>query len=112
MLNFISHCLILEIVLQGCVTSVPKHSLDVVPIQIVNQIMIPCGEKEFDDLEAFRFLWKRVLQTVESAKTCPPSIAKYQRNFCFLIQEVLASNPHLFTDDEKIFLGTNSTTCP
>ncbi|CBI39437.3 unnamed protein product, partial [Vitis vinifera] len=91
---------------EGCVTSVPKHSLDVVPIQIVNQIMIPCGEKEFDDLEAFRFLWKRVLQTVESAKTCPPSIAKYQRNFCFLIQEVLASNPHLFTDDEKIFLGS------
>ena len=98
--------------LQGCVTSVPKHSLDAVPIQIVSQIVIPCGEKGFDDRQAFRSLWKDVLQAVESAKTFPPSMAKYQRNFCFLIQEVLASNPHLFTDDEKTFLGTNSTTCP
>lgn len=97
--------------LQGCVTSIPKHSPDAVPIQIVSQTVMPCGEEEFDDWQAFRSLWKHVLQTVESAKTCPPSMMKYQRNFCFLIQEVLASNPHLFTEDEKSFLGNNSKNC-
>ncbi|XVF37850.1 hypothetical protein REPUB_Repub20aG0046500 [Reevesia pubescens] len=89
---------------EGCVTAVPRHSLDAVPIQIVCQNMILSGEKGCDDLEVFKHLWQKALQVVELAKNCPPNTTKYQQNFCLLLQEVLRSSPHLFTDDEKKFI--------
>ena len=89
-------------------TSVPKNPLDFVPIQIVCHKMILHGEKEYEEVEAFKGLWKHAMHVVESTKNCPPSMTKYQQNFCLFIHEVLRSNPHLFTDDEKKFVGIKS----
>jgi Fanconi-associated nuclease 1 len=90
------------------VSSVPKNPFDYVPIQIVCHKSILRGEKEYEVVEAFKCLWKNAKSVVESSKDCPPSMTKYQQNFCLLIHEVLRSNPHLFTDDEKNFMGTKS----
>ncbi|KAK9265828.1 hypothetical protein L1049_001795 [Liquidambar formosana] len=94
------YCLIFE----GSVVSVATNSLDVVRIQVVCQKVTYIHEKDYDDLRVFESLWKNVLRVIESAKTYPPNMTKYQKNFCLLIQEVLQSNPHLFTEDEKILL--------
>lgn len=91
-------------------TSVPKLSPDVVPIQIVCRKVVLNDDKGHHEIKAFTHLWKNVLHVVESAKNCSPGTTKYQQNFCLLIQEVLRSNPHLFTADEKNFIGTNSIT--
>lgn len=89
---------------EGYVTSVPKNPFDFVPIQIACHKMILHGEKEYEDVEAFKCLWKYAIHVVESTKNCPPGITKYQQNFCLVIHEVIRSNPHLFTDDEKKFM--------
>ncbi|GMP55316.1 hypothetical protein CsSME_00020169 [Camellia sinensis var. sinensis] len=85
-----NYCLSFE----GCITSVPKHSLDVVPIQIICQNEIYFGEKEYDGIQVVKSLWKNAFHVAESAKSHPPSMAKYQQNFSLLIQEVLRSYPH------------------
>ncbi|XP_062164516.1 fanconi-associated nuclease 1 homolog isoform X2 [Alnus glutinosa] len=72
--------------------------------EIVCHKSILRGEKEYEVVEAFKCLWKNAKSVVESSKDCPPSMTKYQQNFCLLIHEVLRSNPHLFTDDEKNFM--------
>lgn len=92
-------------------TSVPKLSLDAVPIQIICcKKLISYGDKGHNDVEAFTSSWKSVLHAVESAKNYASSATKYQQNFCLLMQDVLRSNHHLFTDDEKNFMGINSNT--
>lgn len=89
---------------QGCVTSLPKHSLDVIPIQIKCEKRMLVIEKEDDELNIFNSLWENILIVIESSKNVPPCGAKYQQNFSLLTQEVLRSNSHLFSDDEIIFL--------
>ena len=86
--------------------SVPKHSLDVVPVQIFCHNAVSRDNKENDDIEVFRYLWKNVQQV--TAKSGRTGTAKYQQNFCVLIQEVLKSNLHLFMDEEKDFIGIDS----
>jgi len=66
------------------------------------------SNKDHTEIEDFTCSWKNVLHVAESAKNYLPSMTKYQQNFWVLIQEVLKSNPHLFTNDEKMFLGINS----
>ncbi|KAG6667571.1 fanconi-associated nuclease 1 homolog isoform X1 [Carya illinoinensis] len=89
---------------EGHVCSIPKHPFDCVPIQIVCRKSVFNGEKESEVLEDFKCLWKVAKRVVESAKNYPLSMTKYQQNFCVLIHEVLRSNPHLFSEDEKIFM--------
>ncbi|KAF3457092.1 hypothetical protein FNV43_RR01749 [Rhamnella rubrinervis] len=89
---------------EGRITSVPKCSLDVVPIQISCHKVVSNCSREIDDIEIFKYLWKNVWQVIESSKNCRASATKYQQNFCVFVQEVLRSNPHLFTDDEKKFM--------
>ncbi|CAK7348904.1 unnamed protein product [Dovyalis caffra] len=89
---------------KGCITSVPKHYLGVVPIQIECCKVMLQRDKDHKEIEDFTCSWKNVLHAVESAKNYLPNMTKYQQNFCLLIQEVLKSNPHLFTDDEKMFV--------
>ncbi|KAK7859299.1 fanconi-associated nuclease 1 like protein [Quercus suber] len=57
---------------EGYVTSVPKNPFDFVPIQIARHKMILHGEKEYEDVEAFKCLWKYAIHVVESTKNCPP----------------------------------------
>lgn len=95
-------------IFQGCVSAVPKRPFDNVPIEIVCCKSILNGEKEYEIEEAFKCLWKNAKRVVDSNKNYPSSMTKYQKNFCVLIDEVLRSNPHLFNDDEKNFLGIKS----
>ncbi|PRQ38139.1 putative phosphodiesterase I [Rosa chinensis] len=87
---------------EGCVTSIPKRSIDVVPIQIVCHKT--SDNKDFNDDKVFKCLWRNAQQVIESTKSCPPSAIKYQDNFCVFIREVLRNSSHLLTDDEKNFI--------
>ncbi|XP_012568884.1 fanconi-associated nuclease 1 homolog isoform X2 [Cicer arietinum] len=87
--------------IKGHVTSVPKHSLDAVPIQIMCH-RTPNGESEYED-ETFKCLWKNAQDVVEFAIKNPSSV-KYQQNFCLMLQEVLRNNIHLLTEDEKTYI--------
>ncbi|CAL5191400.1 unnamed protein product [Lathyrus oleraceus] len=89
------------IAFQGHVTSVPKHSRDAVPIQIMCH-STPDGESKYED-ETFKCLWKNAQHVVESAIKNPSSV-KYQLNFCLMIQEALKNNIHLLTEDEKTYM--------
>ncbi|GKV25046.1 hypothetical protein SLEP1_g34555 [Rubroshorea leprosula] len=89
---------------EGCVTAVPSCCLDVVPITLVCDDMTTNVEKESKDFEDLKCLWKRALEVAERMKDHPPRSTRYQINFCLLLQEVLRSNPHLFTDGEIKFL--------
>ncbi|XP_077228252.1 zinc ion binding/nucleic acid binding/hydrolase isoform X2 [Tasmannia lanceolata] len=91
---------------EGSVTSLPKHSLDAVPIRLVGQELITACGSGFNDRQVFESLWENAVRVVEYAKSFPPSITKYQRNFHVLIQEVLEHHIHLFAEDEKRFLGS------
>ncbi|XP_050237800.1 fanconi-associated nuclease 1 homolog isoform X2 [Mercurialis annua] len=89
---------------EGHVISVPKSSLDAVPIQVVCCKVMSHGDRDHSEVEAFKCLWRNMLHVVESAKSYESSNTKYQQNFCLLVQEVLRGNPHLFTDGEKTFM--------
>ncbi|XP_042485439.1 fanconi-associated nuclease 1 homolog isoform X2 [Macadamia integrifolia] len=95
--------------IKGFVISLPKHSFDAVPIQIVCQEMMPRGEKESNDCQLFESLWENVVRVVEYAKKFPPSMTRYQQNFCIIINEVLNTYSHLFLDDERLFLESFSS---
>ncbi|KAJ4723045.1 Fanconi-associated nuclease [Melia azedarach] len=90
-----------------CVVLAPKNPLDAVPIKITYHKMISDAEKD-DDIEVSKYLWEKALCVAESAKRYPSCMIKYQHNFNLLIQEVLKSSPHLFTNDEKVFLESFS----
>ncbi|GAU17744.1 hypothetical protein TSUD_171320 [Trifolium subterraneum] len=89
------------VVFRGHVTSIPKQSLDAVPIQIMCH-RTPDGEIKYDD-ETFKSLWKNAQHAVESAIRNPSSV-KYQINFCLMLQEVLRNSIHLLTEDEKTYM--------
>ncbi|KAF4378427.1 hypothetical protein F8388_021621 [Cannabis sativa] len=89
---------------EGHVTVVPKHTLDAVPIQIFCHKTLSNEMLEDDNVELFRYLWRNVQQVIGSTKHGRSGTAKYQQNFCVLVQEVLKNNLHLFLDDEKGFL--------
>lgn len=91
--------------LQGTITSVPKHSFEAVPVKVVCHKMTSDGWSESELAGDFKPLWEKVLQVVEHQKQFPPKTTRYQLNFNVLVQEVLRSCSHLFTADEKAFLG-------
>lgn len=90
---------------QGHVTSVPKHLLAIVPIQIFCQIQLSQGSENRENLNLFKSLWKHVVHVADSSKARSPGMTKYQQNLGLLIQEVLGTNSHILTDGEKNFLG-------
>ncbi|CAN1182436.1 Fanconi-associated nuclease 1 homolog [Linum perenne] len=92
-----------NLIFEGFITAVPENPLDAVPLQIMCND-VPTGSTT-DCLKDFTSSWNNVSQVVESMKSSSPSVAKYQQNFGLLVEEVLRSNLHLFTDEEKKFLG-------
>lgn len=65
-----------------------------------------CDQIYCDSMQEFKSLWKHALRVAELAKLNPSGMTRYQRNVSLLIQEVLKSNRHLFTEREVSFLGT------
>lgn len=92
--------------LQGSITSVPQDPRASFPIQIVCTNVTICDQIDCNSMQEFKSLWKHALRVVELAKTNPSGMTRYQRNLELLIQEVLKSDQHLFTDSEMSFLGT------
>ncbi|KAF5199410.1 Fanconi-associated nuclease 1-like protein [Thalictrum thalictroides] len=90
--------------LEGSVLSLPKHPLDAVPVKIVCQEIPSFEEKEYNHRKVFESLWKSVQSVIEYNKSFPPSIARYQQNFCLLLHEVMRNHHHLFTDDENVYI--------
>ncbi|WCJ27516.1 hypothetical protein M5689_009254 [Euphorbia peplus] len=88
---------------EGHVISLPRLPLDPVPIQIACCEEMSHCSTDYNQTEALTFLWKNVLHVVESGKH-HASRTTYLQNFWLLLQEVLRSNPHLFTNDEKNFM--------
>ncbi|XP_072071714.1 fanconi-associated nuclease 1 homolog isoform X2 [Arachis hypogaea] len=80
----------------GSVISVPENSLENVPIRLQRT---SDGERNYGD-ETFNCLWRKA----QSVSRNPPQSAKYQLNFCLMLQEVLRNNTHLLTEDEKTYL--------
>lgn len=96
--------------MQGSITSVPQDPRTAIPIQIVCSNVELCDQK-YCNMQEFKTIWKHVLRVAELAKSNPSGITRYQRNLELLIQEVLKSNRHLFTDNEVSLLGTLLVTC-
>ena len=92
-------------ILQGYITSLPKHHLDAMPIQLACQNKKAYVELESNDCQNFEFLWELILRVAEYMKIYPPSMTKYQQNFHLMIEDVMKHHGHLFTDDDKLFLG-------
>lgn len=89
-------------------TSVPKHSMDTVPIQIFCQKIVLHGNTGKNSVKTYGYLWKNAMEVIKSVKASTDA-PRYQQNFRILIQEaLLRSNLHLLTDDEKDFLGMSS----
>ncbi|XP_038989792.1 fanconi-associated nuclease 1 homolog isoform X2 [Phoenix dactylifera] len=89
---------------EGSVTSLPRHPYDVIPIQLVCQ-MAENSDMKSDDCQILKSLWESVLLAVEYGRANHPSMTKYQRNFCLMIEDVMNHYAYLFTDKEKSFLG-------
>lgn len=98
------------LVLQGFVTSLPKHPHDVFRIDLVCQQMVTSSEMKPDDIQVFESLWENSVRIVEN-ENFRPNRMKYQQNFLVMIQEVLNQHAQLFTDEEKSFLGICSFSC-
>lgn len=92
--------------LQGSITSVPQDPRAAIPIQIVCTNVELSDQIYCNNMQEFKSLWKHALRIVEIAKSNPSGMIRYQRNLELLIQEVLKSDRHLFTDNEVSFLGT------
>ncbi|XP_057783244.1 fanconi-associated nuclease 1 homolog isoform X2 [Salvia miltiorrhiza] len=90
---------------EGSITSVPQDPRASIPIQIVCTNVELCDQKYCNGMQEFKTLWIKALRVVELAKSNPSGMTRYQRNLELLIQEVLKSNRHLFTDSEVSFLG-------
>ncbi|KAK6146066.1 hypothetical protein DH2020_019935 [Rehmannia glutinosa] len=89
---------------EGSITSVPKDSRAAVPIQIVCKNVVLCDQICCEDIQDFMSLWRHALRVVELARTNRSGMTRYLHNLVLLIQEVLKSNPHLFTNSEMSFL--------
>ncbi|CAA0829119.1 Fanconi-associated nuclease 1 homolog [Striga hermonthica] len=89
---------------EGSITAVPKDSRAAVPMQIACKNIELCDHICSENIQHFKSLWRDVLRVVDLAKTNPSGMTRSMNNLVLLIQEVLKSNPHLFTDSEKSFL--------
>ncbi|XP_050946040.1 fanconi-associated nuclease 1 homolog isoform X4 [Cucumis melo] len=93
---------------KGLVTTAPRSSVDVVPIEVMCDNNKLFHENNFDD-EEFKSLWTSIQKAIDSTKNFTPNALKYQKNFSVLIQEVLQSYSHLLSGDEKHFLDVFSS---
>ncbi|KAL3634543.1 hypothetical protein CASFOL_021597 [Castilleja foliolosa] len=89
---------------EGSITSVPKDSRAAVPIQIVCKNVKLFNQLYSENIQDFKTLWRDALRVVELAKTNPSGMTRYLHNLVLLVQEVLKSDPHLFTNSEMSFL--------
>ncbi|KAH9611087.1 hypothetical protein KSS87_018990 [Heliosperma pusillum] len=94
-----------QLTFEGVVTSSPKSSTEIVPVEIMCLTTSSCNEATSYDLYTLKSLCANVFHSINLGQKCPPSTTKYQQNFRFMVEEVLRSSAHLLTDAEKTFLG-------
>lgn len=86
--------------------SLAQYLDDSVTVQLVCQKIVDSAEEKSDDSHNFGSLWENLLDAIENIKAHPPKMAKYQNNFCLMIEEIMRHHSHIFTTEEKSFLGT------
>ncbi|KAH0464550.1 hypothetical protein IEQ34_007336 [Dendrobium chrysotoxum] len=90
---------------EGSILSLPEHPLHDVPIKLFCKKVVRDGDIISAYQEDFELLWEKVLFANESAKSQPISMTKYQQNFRLMLEDVLDNYSHLFTKEEKCFIG-------
>ncbi|PKA66139.1 Fanconi-associated nuclease 1 like [Apostasia shenzhenica] len=90
---------------KGFILAMPKHPLDAVPIMLFCEKVDHHNELDCEGQQVFNLLWEKVLYANESVKAHPFSV-KYQKNFSLMLEDVLNKHSHLFTNEEKEFLGS------
>ncbi|XP_021765063.1 fanconi-associated nuclease 1 homolog [Chenopodium quinoa] len=98
-----------QINFKGAITSVPKNSLDIVPIEMMCLNTPSCNEVAKDDIPMLNSSCINIFRLMKSGEICPQSPIKYQQNFRLMIEEALRGNLCLFTDAEKLFLDSFSS---
>lgn len=91
---------------EGFVDSLPELRHDDVPIQLICQKSVACDEKKSAHLDFSESLWENFLLVTENIKLQSPKMTKYQKNFSLMIEEVMSHHSHLFTVEEKMFIGS------
>ncbi|XP_021844251.1 fanconi-associated nuclease 1 homolog isoform X1 [Spinacia oleracea] len=94
---------------KGVITSVPKNSLDIVPVEIMCLNAASCNDVEKDDVPMLKSLCVNIFRLMKSGKICPSTPIKYQENFRLMMEGALKGNLCLFTDAEKLFLDSFSS---
>ncbi|XP_020687578.1 fanconi-associated nuclease 1 homolog isoform X3 [Dendrobium catenatum] len=94
---------------EGSILSLPEHPLHDVPIKLFCKKVVRDGDIISGYQKDFELLWEKVLFANESAKSQPISIEKYQQNFRLMLEDVLDNHSHLFTNEEKCFIGSFSS---
>ncbi|CAL9118892.1 unnamed protein product [Musa textilis] len=91
---------------EGFVDSLPELRHDDVPIQLVCQKSVACDEKKSAYVNFSESLWEKFLLATENIKLQSPKMTRYQKNFSMMIEEVMSHHSHLFTVEEKLFIGS------
>ncbi|WOL02516.1 fanconi-associated nuclease [Canna indica] len=94
---------------EGFVDSLPERPHDIVPVKLVCHKIIACAEKRSDDDLVLESLWENLLAAIIKTKVHLSRTTKYQKNFCLMIEEVMSHHSHLFTREEKSFIGLFSS---
>ncbi|THU49720.1 hypothetical protein C4D60_Mb06t12520 [Musa balbisiana] len=94
---------------EGFVDSLPELRHDDVLIQLVCQKSVACDEMKPSHLDFSESLWENFLLATENIKLQSPKMTKYQKNFSLMIEEVMSHHSHLFTVEEKLFIGSFSS---
>ncbi|XP_062228199.1 fanconi-associated nuclease 1 homolog isoform X2 [Phragmites australis] len=90
---------------EGLVVGLPERHLDNVPIQITIQKCKSDNQRN-DDPNYWQPLWENFISAVRTGNFQQPSSAIYQTNFNLMIADVIANHTHVFSDQEKSFLGS------
>ncbi|TVU12362.1 hypothetical protein EJB05_46003, partial [Eragrostis curvula] len=84
---------------KGFVVGLPEQQHDSVPIQITIQ-KCETDDRSSDDL------WENFIDAVRKGNFQRPSSARYQINFNVMLADVMANHGHVFSNEEKSFLGS------
>ncbi|XP_042433885.1 fanconi-associated nuclease 1 homolog isoform X2 [Zingiber officinale] len=92
---------------EGFVDSLPHRAHDHVPIKLVCRKSLDCAESKetCTDCDFPESLWDNLVVAIENIKVHQPKMIKYQNNFSLMIEEVISHHSHLFTIEEKTFIG-------
>ncbi|KAJ7549063.1 hypothetical protein O6H91_07G038500 [Diphasiastrum complanatum] len=101
--------------MKGVVVTVPDEPFKAIPLKLFCESSVPEVYAESEEGTSLLGIWSNALRAGKSivptmdAQTVIPDVSRYQQNFITLLRTVLERDSHLFSDDEKVFLGSFSS---